>query len=302
MSITRALIDWAGPYHINSDMTASQRPSADDSIKLIVTGFCRSRPKPSEGQFDKSEAFVTRSHSQSTALTTLLYSIAYPQHKSSHDVVPLKLLQNGQYGHDITQSVYFILHPLPDFAKLRHHVAVVEYELHHNLDLVFDYWHSPESDFSGRPLKLALFDMDSTLINEEVIDELARSIGISDAVSAITARAMNGDIDFATSLKQRVAMLNGVNANVWTSLRRTVTIAEGARELVGALKRRGILTGVISGGFIPMANWLKDELGLDYAFANHVCWPLVDVHYLLREWFFGLNRVFLKKNLIRMTD
>ncbi|KAM0798322.1 HAD-like domain-containing protein [Usnea florida] len=112
--------------------------------------------------------------------------------------------------------------------------------------------------------------MDSTLINEEVIDELARSIGISDAVSAITARAMNGDIDFATSLSERVAMLKGVRTDVWDDLKKTVTIATGARELVRGLKQKGVLTGVVSGGFIPMAEWLKGELGLDVAVANHL--------------------------------
>lgn len=258
------------------NMTASRESASDDSFKLIVTSFCRSRAKQNGDTSGKNEAFIATSHSQSTALTTLLYSIAYPHRIASHDLVPLELLQNGQYGHNITQSIYAILQPLPDFSNLRHHEAVVEYEHHHNSDIVFDITQSPESGGWSRPLKLALFDMDSTLINEEVIDELARSIGISDAVSAITARAMNGDIDFATSLKERVAMLNGVKSNVWTDLRRTVTIAEGARELVGALRRRGVLTGVISGGFMPMADWLKEELGLDYAFANHVCLPSIN--------------------------
>ena len=121
-----------------------------------------------------------------------------------------------------------------------------------------------------RKIRLALFDMDSTLIDQEVIDELARSIGKSDAVSAITARAMDGEIDFATSLRERVVMLRGVRAEVWEDLKRTVTIASGARELILKLKGAGVVTGVISGGFIPMAEWLKEELGLDYAFANHV--------------------------------
>ena len=119
-------------------------------------------------------------------------------------------------------------------------------------------------------IRLALFDMDSTLINQEVIDELARSIGKADIVSAITARAMNGEIDFATSLRERVLMLRGVRVDVWEELKRTVTIANGARELIRTLREAGVVTGVISGGFIPMAEWLKGELGLDYAFANHV--------------------------------
>ena len=153
--------------------------------------------------------------------------------------------------------------------SFRHHSVVTDFEQRYSVELIFDLCPSLAPNGS-RPLKLALFDMDSTLINEEVIDELARSIGISDAVSAITARAMNGEIDFATSLKERVGMLKGVPTTVWEDLKKTVTIAEGARELVAGLKAKGVFTGVVSGGFTLMAEWLKGELGLDVAVANHL--------------------------------
>jgi len=158
--------------------------------------------------------------------------------------------------------------PEIDCSTLRHSSLITNFEAKHGVEIIFDL--SKVTPSGQRPIKLALFDMDSTLINEEVIDELARSIGISDAVSAITARAMNGDIDFATSLKQRVAMLKGVPLTVWEDLKKTVTIAEGARELIAGLKKRGVYTGVVSGGFTPMAEWLKEQLGLDVAVANHL--------------------------------
>lgn len=158
--------------------------------------------------------------------------------------------------------------PAIDCSSLRHSPFVTKFEANHGAEIIFDLCKVTPS--GERPIKLALFDMDSTLINEEVIDELARSIGISDAVSAITARAMNGDIDFASSLKQRVAMLQGVPLTVWENLQKTVTIAEGARELIAGLKERGVYTGVVSGGFAPMAEWLKEQLGLDVAVANHL--------------------------------
>lgn len=170
----------------------------------------------------------------------------------------------------VIQSTYTgLYHALPDFPTVRHDAPIREFESKHGLEIIFDV-HPSASGHQRRPLRLALFDMDSTLINEEVIDELARSIGISDAVSAITARAMNGDIDFATSLSERVAMLKGVRTSVWEDLKKTVTVATGARELVSGLKNKGVLTGVVSGGFIPMAEWLKGELGLDVAVANHL--------------------------------
>ena len=156
-----------------------------------------------------------------------------------------------------------------DCAAIRKSPAVARFETTYGVEIIFDQFITT-GQYVHRPIKLALFDMDSTLINEEVIDELARSIGISDAVSAITARAMNGDIDFATSLKERVAMLKGVPTTVWNDLKETVTIADGARELIAGLKQRGVYTGVVSGGFTPMAEWLKQQLGLDVAIANHL--------------------------------
>ena len=170
----------------------------------------------------------------------------------------------------IVQSIYTTPgQPLLDFSSLRHDPRIVGTEIRHGFESIYDLFPDPPAD-EFRPLKLAMFDMDSTLINEEVIDELARSIGIADAVSAITARAMNGEIDFATALQERVAMLEGVPTTAWEDLKKTVTIAEGARELIAGLKRMGVVTGVVSGGFMPMANWLKGELGLDIAVANHL--------------------------------
>ncbi|KAL9066520.1 MAG: hypothetical protein Q9161_007495 [Pseudevernia consocians] len=238
---------------------------------LIVTFFPKSRLTPpdlnvqsttSSGNGDQDETKTTRSSLPSyvSSFTSLLAQLV-----PHFDYKSTQLLTSH-----ITQSTYAGLYQdLPDFSNTRHDDPIRDFERKHDLEIIFDV--SPNtSGHQQRPLRLALFDMDSTLINEEVIDELARSIGISDAVSAITARAMNGDIDFATSLSERVAMLKGVRTNVWEDLKKTVTIATGAKELVSGLKEKGVLTGVVSGGFIPMAEWLKGELGLDVAVANHL--------------------------------
>ena len=240
-------------------------------VALIVTFFPKSRLKPpkldvqssaSTGNGNQDETETTRSPLPSyvNSFTSLLAQLVpLFEYKST------KLLTSH-----ITRSIYTgISKDLPDFSSVRHDVPVLDFESANDLEIIFDVWPNA-SEHQQRPLRLALFDMDSTLINEEVIDELARSIGISDAVSAITARAMNGDIDFATSLSERVAMLKGVRTDVWDDLKKTVTIATGARELVRGLKQKGVLTGVVSGGFVPMAEWLKGELGLDVAVANHL--------------------------------
>lgn len=155
-----------------------------------------------------------------------------------------------------------------DTYSIRHHPLILAFQSTFSFEIVLDL--VSNSTNSHRPTQLAIFDMDSTLINEEVIDELARPIGVSPSVSAITARAMNGEIDFAQSLRARLALLKGVNANIWKELPKSLSIATGAKELCAELRSRGVITAVASGGFAPMAEWLKEQLGLDYAFANHV--------------------------------
>lgn len=192
---------------------------------------------------------------------------------------PIDILMLGMTD-SIFQFSIVLPYPIHPASQIRREPHMIRYEREENVEIILDPWPFPKyapppiyalGAAPTRPIKLALFDMDSTLIDQEVIDELAATIGVSDAVSAITARAMNGEIDFATSLAERVGMLAGVKADVWESLKtERVTVARGARELVANLKERGAITGVISGGFAPMAEWLKEELGLDYAFANHV--------------------------------
>jgi len=118
--------------------------------------------------------------------------------------------------------------------------------------------------------RLAVFDMDSTLIQQEVIDEIARKVGVVAEVSAITARAMNGELDFTASLRARCRLLAGVPSDVFEELKSVITLTPGAADLVRALKRLGFRTAVLSGGFTPLASWLAGRLGLDYAHANHL--------------------------------
>lgn len=121
---------------------------------------------------------------------------------------------------------------------------------------------------------LAVFDMDSTLIQQEVIDELARAVGLYDKVAAITEAAMRGEApytDFEASLRARAALLKGVPTDIWDKLKSSViTFTPGAKELVTSLKALGWKTAVLSGGFTPLARWVQETLGLDYAYANHL--------------------------------
>ncbi|KAF9167190.1 hypothetical protein DFQ27_008372 [Actinomortierella ambigua] len=118
--------------------------------------------------------------------------------------------------------------------------------------------------------RLVVFDMDSTLIQQEVIDEIARHAGVMDKVSEITEAAMNGEIDFKESLRRRVALLKGTPVAVLETVKESLTFTEDAVYLCKALKKIGFKLAVISGGFMPLALHVKNILGLDYAFANHL--------------------------------
>ena len=110
--------------------------------------------------------------------------------------------------------------------------------------------------------------MDSTLIKQEVIDLLAAHAGVEPLVASITNRAMNGELDFSASLRERVGLLKGLEASVFETLKEQITIMPGAQTLITVLKKKGVKTAVLSGGFTPLARWLAGKLGLDYVHAN----------------------------------
>jgi phosphoserine phosphatase len=151
------------------------------------------------------------------------------------------------------------------FSDLCKHEAIYRFEREWNCEVILQ----PATIFR-RHKRLCVFDMDSTLIQQEVIDEIAAYTGVQSEVSAITTRAMNGELDFAASLKARVALLKGVPSDVFERLKPKITITPGAKELCKVLKRLGFSLAVLSGGFQPLADWIAGQLGLHHAFANHL--------------------------------
>ncbi|KAB8356328.1 hypothetical protein FH972_023912 [Carpinus fangiana] len=118
------------------------------------------------------------------------------------------------------------------------------------------------------PPKLAIFDMDSTLIQQEVIDLLAAHAGVSHLVSEITARAMNGELDFYASLRERVALLKGIPVSVFEELKPQLLLTTGAETLLRVLKKVGAKTALLSGGFLPLARHIGGRLSIDHIHAN----------------------------------
>jgi phosphoserine phosphatase len=131
----------------------------------------------------------------------------------------------------------------------------------------FDVALQRESIFR-RSKRLVVMDMDSTLIRIEVIDELARAAGVAEQVRAITERAMQGEMDYDDSLRQRLKLLEGLDVAVLRRLANELPLTEGAETMVRVLQRLGYRIAVISGGFSIAADALKARLGLDYAYAN----------------------------------
>lgn len=121
-----------------------------------------------------------------------------------------------------------------------------------------------------RMRRLICFDMDSTLIETEVIDELAMRAGVGDRVKAITERAMRGEIDFRESFTERVALLKGLDADVMKDIAEHLPITEGVDRLMYVLKRYGYKIAILSGGFTYFGNYLKSKYGIDYVYANEL--------------------------------
>jgi len=127
-----------------------------------------------------------------------------------------------------------------------------------------------EDNIYRRSRRLICFDMDSTLIQTEVIDQLAIRAGVGDEVMKITESAMRGEIDFSESFKKRVSLLKGLDESVMKEIAENLPITEGAERLFSTLKHYGYKTAILSGGFNYFGNYLKNKLGVDYVFANEL--------------------------------
>lgn len=135
--------------------------------------------------------------------------------------------------------------------------------------LNFDISFQEESMFR-RMRRLICFDMDSTLIQTEVIDELAMRAGAGEQVKAITESAMQGEIDFEESFRQRVKLLKGLDVSVMKEIAEKLPITEGLDRLMRVLQKVGFKTAILSGGFTYFGNYLKEQYGFDYMYANEL--------------------------------
>jgi len=260
----------------------------DQPRELIATLFCN------------CSDFLIKYHN---VLTDFLSTIQAIQQSSSNPIPStFRILSPSVLQITFTTTV-----PLP---HLRDHSSFTIFKTAHSLQnlVLAPTIHSPAC-----PYTLAVFDMDSTLIQQEVIDLLAaraaflpdnisRGVDIGVEVSNITSRAMNGELDFTASLRKRVALLAGLPASVFEELRSEITITPGAETLVRVLRGMGLKTALLSGGFMPLATYVAEMLGIDCVHANELAvqdglltgklvdgWPIVDA-------------AFKKKKLCELAD
>lgn len=150
-----------------------------------------------------------------------------------------------------------------DTAQLRAEFLHIASEL--DVDIAFQ-----KDDIYRRNRRLVVFDMDSTLIEAEVIDELAKEAGVGDQVAEITEAAMRGEIDFTESFRRRMALLKGLDESVLEGIAQRLPLTEGVEELVANLKALGFKTAILSGGFNYFGRFLQQKMGFDYVYANEL--------------------------------
>jgi phosphoserine phosphatase len=150
-----------------------------------------------------------------------------------------------------------------NLSQLKAKVLAKSHEL--NIDLALQ-----KMEAYRKNKRLVFFDMDSTLVDMEIIDEMAQKAGVFQEVSRITEKARRGDIDFEEAIVQRVALLKGLKVEALETIRNEMKLSEGAEELMETLKRLGFKLGLVSGGFDYFVDFLKERLGLDFAFANRL--------------------------------
>lgn len=163
-----------------------------------------------------------------------------------------------------TACIEFSVRGIPkDLSALRRDFMDLSARL--NIDIAFQ-----RDTVYRRNRRLVCFDMDSTLIEAEVIDELAKAAGVGHQVAEITEAAMRGELDFKQSFAKRMALLKGLDESVLAGIASQLRLTEGAEKLISSLKKLGYKTAILSGGFQYFGRYLQKKLGIDYVYANEL--------------------------------
>jgi phosphoserine phosphatase len=203
--------------------------------------------------------YLTAAHI--SEVTSVVYNQKLNIDKISRVSGRIKLSDNAS---NTKASVEFSVRGKPvDPAAMKSHFLDISRNF--GIDIAFQ-----EDNIFRRTRRLVCFDMDSTLIQTEVIDQLAIEAGVGEEVGRITEMAMHGEIDFTESFIKRVALLKGLNEKVMIRIAEELPLTEGAERLFKTLKKYGFKTAILSGGFTYFGRHLQNKLGIDYVFANQL--------------------------------
>jgi phosphoserine phosphatase len=176
------------------------------------------------------------------------------------NIETIKMIARGEY---IATEVTIDTSDVKDLQDMRR--ALYQFSDQSGLDVSLrDY------DIFEKPKQVVIFDCDSTIIQEEIIDELAKVAGVGETVKEMTIKAMNGEMDYTEAVRKRVQLLKGLTVDQLEILTKGIHLTPGAEELISTLHRMGYKVGVISGGFTFFTDYLKEQLNLDYVFANEL--------------------------------
>ncbi|MBC8392133.1 MAG: phosphoserine phosphatase SerB [Deltaproteobacteria bacterium] len=190
----------------------------------------------------------------------LIASISGFLYESFINVEQIRMIARGEY---IAMEITIDTSDVEDIQSLRKKLYK------HSETLALDISLRDEDVFT-KPKRVVLFDCDSTIIQQEIIDELAKVAGVAKAVKKLTSEAMNGKINFDQALKNRVKLLKGLSVEKINDLIQSINLTPGAEELISTLRYMGFKVGVISGGFSFFTDHLRERLNLDYVFANEL--------------------------------
>ena len=180
--------------------------------------------------------------------------------KGGFNIESVKMIARGEY---IAMEIIVDASDVEDVRPFRR--SLLKFMEDTGLDVSLQTY-----DVFQKPKRVVVFDVDSTLINEEIIVELAKIAGIGEEVNRITEQAMNGELDFKQAVRKRVGLLKGLKVDQLEKLIDTIHLTIGVEELIGTLHSMGYKVGVVSGGFTFFTDYLKARLKLDYAFANEL--------------------------------
>lgn len=247
----------------SSDIPANMAPTTDPSTFPLEPPAAE--PEPLDHLYG--------SYISPLCITSFLHLMStFPLPPGSENMTSAhRCLDNSE--HPLVVELTLSPAPSPSYlplADLRKHELIYRFEREWNVDVVLQrdlLWR--------RHPRLVVFDMDSTLITQEVIDLLAATVrdgppDLAARVADITHRAMLGELQFESAFRERVALLKGLPETIFEELRAVLDVTNGVRLLLRALRRLGVRTAVLSGGFQPLTAWLAGELGINHAHANEV--------------------------------